>query len=192
MTNTTFPRDAREYSRIEYWDRRFVEEEEYEWCGRFSDFADLLVEALSGGGGKRGGKGGGKEGKGGGDAAPAQRVLILGSGTSRLPLDLAEASHPSSSSRAEGGEDGESLLPLLPELEEIVATDLSRVAVEKMAAKTTTMMAESTSTTKTKGGARITWEVADMLSLPFEDGSFDAVVDKGVLDALFAGFSSSG
>ena len=106
---SSVPRDTSEYSKIEYWDRRFEIEEEYEWCGRFEDFGELLVAALQGGGG--GGGSGEKK------AAAAKRVLVLGSGTSRLPFDLASE---------------ESLLGIL---EEVVATDLSAVAVEKMAAR---------------------------------------------------------
>ena len=174
---SSVPKDTRDYSRIEYWDRRFETEEEYEWCGRFEDFRGLLVAAL--------------EGK--------KRVLVLGSGTSRLPFDLAAEKEA-----------------LLPELEEVVATDLSAVAVEKMAARTLREEAEreeeeregndgdgddgdgdgdeeTAKQEKRKSKrARITWQVADMLSLPFPDASFDAVIDKGVLDALFAGFGSPG
>ena len=186
-SNDVVPKSTRDYSRIEYWDRRFETEEEYEWCGRFEDFRGLLVAAL--------------KGEGGGGASPAKRVLVLGSGTSRLPFDLAAEKEM-----------------LLPWLEEVVATDLSTVAVEKMAAKMLREEAEREGEegeeerdghgegeeetaekkgkrkTKSKSGnrARITWQVADMLSLPFPDASFDAVIDKGCLDALFAGFGSSG
>lgn len=149
-------------------------------------------------------EGGGGAGGGGARASPrpaARRVLVLGSGTSRLPLHLA----------SEGA--------LLPELEEVVATDLSAVAVEKMAARTRKEeterggggreeegggeeeedcygddgeAAKEEKKKKSKPQGRITWAVADMLSLPFPDASFDAVIDKGVLDALFAGFGSGG
>ena len=170
-SSSSVPKSTRYYSRIKYWDKRFETEEEYEWCGRFEDFRDLLVAALEGGRG---------EGGADGDGFPAaKRVLVLGSGTSRLPFDLA--------AEAEA---------LLPELEEVVATDLSGVAVEKMAARTLREGAErgeegeGKGKRKTSNRARITWEVADMLSLPFPDASFDAVVDKGVLDALFAGLGS--
>lgn len=197
-TATTVPSDTREYSRIEYWDKRFEGEDDYEWCGKFSDFADLLVEALNGGGrrgGEDGGGGGGRNADACADATaaagpPARRVLIIGSGTSRLPFDLAEASRSG----------------LLPELEEVVATDLSRVAVDKMRARAeraerAEAEAEEEQTgdkdgkgdvddeqkRKKRKGAMVTWLVADILSLPFPPNSFDAVVDKGVLDALFAG-----
>jgi hypothetical protein len=29
------------------------------------------------------------------------------------------------------------------------------------------------------------WQVADMLSLPFQDRAFDAVLEKGTMDVLF-------
>ncbi|GJP48871.1 hypothetical protein CLOM_g8145 [Closterium sp. NIES-68] len=35
------------------------------------------------------------------------------------------------------------------------------------------------------GAAGITWAVADMMALPFPDGHFDVVLEKGVLDVLF-------
>ena len=203
-SSAVVPRSTRDYSRIEYWDKRFETEEEYEWCGRYEDFRSLLVAALKGGGG---GSDGGDDGDGDkGDARPpppsppraARRVLVLGSGTSRLPFDLA----------------AERAL-LLPELEEVVATDLSAVAVGKMAARTRLREEEAErggdgemgdgdgddddgatakkqkGKGKSKARARITWQVADMLSLPFPDASFDAVIDKGVLDALFAGFGGT-
>ena len=191
------PKSTRDYSKIEYWDKRFETEEEYEWCGRFEDFRELLVAALRGGGGGGGGGGGekggdGKQGDGATQPRAAKRVLVLGSGTSRLPFDLA----------------AERRL-LLPDLEEVVATDLSAVAVEKMTAKTRREEEEEEEEEEKgkvgDGGdssdknrkpkpprAGVTWAVADMLSLPFPDASFDAVIDKGVLDALFAGFGSGG
>ena len=153
------PESTRDYSRIEYWDKRFETEEEYEWCGRYEDFRSLLVAALKGGGGD--------------GPRAARRVLVLGSGTSRLPFDLAAEEE------------------LLPGLEEVVATDLSAVAVEKMAARTLQEEAAERDDGRKKT-APISWQVADMLSLPFSDGSFDAVIDKGVLDALFAGFGGGG
>ena len=44
--------------------------------------------------------------------------------------------------------------------------------------------------TKSSGGAvqsmdSMKWQVADMLSLPFQDRAFDAVIEKGTMDVLF-------
>ena len=57
---------------------------------------------------------------------------------------------------------------------DIVSTDLSATVVERMRARA-----------QQRGlPATLTWEVADMCSLPFESSSFDAVIEKGVLDCL--------
>lgn len=55
---------------------------------------------------------------------------------------------------------------------EVVASDVSAVAVARGAAA--------------DPHPRIAWAVADVVALPFDDASFDAVVEKGVLDALAA------
>lgn len=55
---------------------------------------------------------------------------------------------------------------------DVVASDASTVAVARGEA--------------TDPHPRIAWTVADVAALPFPDGSFDAVVEKGVLDALAA------
>ena len=36
-----------------------------------------------------------------------------------------------------------------------------------------------------QGMDSLKWQVADMLSLPFQDGVFDAVIEKGTMDVLF-------
>lgn len=36
-----------------------------------------------------------------------------------------------------------------------------------------------------QGMDSLRWEVADMLSLPFPDGSFDVILEKGTMDVLF-------
>lgn len=38
---------------------------------------------------------------------------------------------------------------------------------------------------KAQGMDSLQWEVADMLSLPFADGSFDIVLEKGTMDVLY-------
>ena len=37
-----------------------------------------------------------------------------------------------------------------------------------------------------RGCTAVTWEVADAMALPFADASFDAVIEKGVLDCFMA------
>lgn len=36
-----------------------------------------------------------------------------------------------------------------------------------------------------QGMASLKWQVADMLSLPFQADAFDAVIEKGTMDVLF-------
>ena len=38
---------------------------------------------------------------------------------------------------------------------------------------------------ETLGISQLQWKVADMLALPFEDASFDIVLEKGTMDVLF-------
>ncbi|BDA44495.1 EEF1A lysine methyltransferase 4 [Coccomyxa sp. Obi] len=56
----------------------------------------------------------------------------------------------------------------------ITSVDLSPAVIDRMR----TRAAE-------KGMGSIEWRVADMLDLPFSDGSFDAVIEKGTMDVLF-------
>jgi SAM-dependent methyltransferase len=55
----------------------------------------------------------------------------------------------------------------------VTSTDISEVVIERMREKT-------------KGCEGLVWEVADMRDLKYEDGAFDAVIDKGAMDALLA------
>ncbi|GAQ87323.1 S-adenosyl-L-methionine dependent methyltransferases [Klebsormidium nitens] len=56
----------------------------------------------------------------------------------------------------------------------IVSTDISEVVVERMQQKAAS-----------NGCEGIRWQVADMLNLPFTDGQFDVVIEKGAMDVLF-------
>jgi ubiquinone/menaquinone biosynthesis C-methylase UbiE len=37
-----------------------------------------------------------------------------------------------------------------------------------------------------RGCTAVAWQVADMLALPFADGSFDIVIEKGSIDCFMA------
>jgi ubiquinone/menaquinone biosynthesis C-methylase UbiE len=56
----------------------------------------------------------------------------------------------------------------------ICSIDLSEVVIEKMRRQA-----------EDAGMGSLRWEVADMLSLPFTDTSFDVVLEKGSMDVLF-------
>ena len=84
------PTSTATYGDVAYWNSRFEEETDFEWCGRFDQFAPIARSAL----------------------ASARRILILGNGTSDLPLALA----------ADAG---------LRELKEVVVTDAATVAVDR-------------------------------------------------------------
>lgn len=56
----------------------------------------------------------------------------------------------------------------------VTSTDVSEVVVEKMRRRCAA-----------NGCAAIEWRAADMLDLPFADGGFDVVVEKGAMDVLF-------
>lgn len=55
----------------------------------------------------------------------------------------------------------------------VTATDLSPVVTERMRLKA-----------EARGAGGIAWCVEDMMALSFPDGSFDAVIEKGVFDVL--------
>ena len=59
---------AREYKTKSYWEQRFKAEAHYEWLASFAQIRHLLLPFLG---------------------PPTSRVLILGNGTSLLPLELA-------------------------------------------------------------------------------------------------------
>ena len=143
------PTSTATYGDVAYWNSRFEEETDFEWCGRYDEFSAIALAALS----------------------SARRILILGNGTSALPLALA----------ADAG---------LAELQEVVVTDAASVAVDRGRSRATADAAAVTAAAaacgRTTPPATLTWSVADAAAIPFPDASFDAVVEKGVLDALAA------
>jgi len=76
------------YTTHEYWERRFAEEESYEWLAAYRDVASVVRAAVP---------------------DKAARVLLVGTGNSSLPMDLAD--------------DGYS---------RVVATDYSAVVIQRM------------------------------------------------------------
>jgi hypothetical protein len=61
-------------------------------------------------------------------------------------------------------------------LRNICSTDASATVVERMRERAA----------RADGCGCITWAVADMLALPFDDGAFDVVVEKGTIDCFMA------
>ncbi|CAE7546243.1 CSKMT [Symbiodinium necroappetens] len=89
------------------------------------------------------------------DTHSARRVLDLGCGTSRLPVQLAHA-RPA------------------PRL--VVGCDASAAAIARQ--RGTVMQS------RTPGQSRLLFVVADAARLPFRNGYFDLIIEKGFLDAL--------
>eukprot|EP00249_Psilotum_nudum_P002702 c15824_g1_i1 orf=453-1184(-) len=123
------PHDASIYQHSGYWDRRFEEEEYYEWYKDYSHFRHLIL----------------------GNVRISDRVLELGCGNSLMSWEMSK--------------DG---------ISEITCTDLSAVAIERMQNRLASM-----------GCQGINFVVVDMLDLPFEDSTFDVVIEKGAMDVLF-------
>jgi SAM-dependent methyltransferase len=126
------PANSVRFTQQSYWDARFTTETEHEWLCAWPALRSLVLPYLR----------------------PASRVLVIGNGSSRLPVDLS----------------------LEPAVASVLSTDYSLPAVD---------------------GARARWAaaapnvefcVADMLALEALSwrAPFDAVVDKGALDALLA------
>ena len=129
------------------------------------------------------------------ESGAAKRVLVWVPGTSRLPFDLAaEKEHCSTRTgggrrhrplRGGGGEDGS----------EDAEGGRRRSGERRRRRKKRRRRRQSAKKNAERPNKprkpRVTWAVADMLSLPFPDHSFDAVIDKGVLDALFRRLSGA-
>ena len=49
-----------------------------------------------------------------------------------------------------------------------------------------TVIARMRELAASRGCTMVSWQVADMLALPFADGSFDVVVEKGSIDCFMA------
>ena len=102
------------------------------------------------------------------DDGRAPRVVHPGSGNSLLPLHLRDVALPGS---------------------DHVVLDVSPVALEEI--RRTAIDRDRDAPSRPDRGGSVEYALADILEppLPYPDGSFDAWVDKGLLDALF---SSSG
>jgi 2-polyprenyl-3-methyl-5-hydroxy-6-metoxy-1,4-benzoquinol methylase len=61
-----FPKKNESYKLKEYWDERFAEEDNFEWCKSYCDFKHLMIQHVR----------------------KNDRILMLGCGTSRLSEDL--------------------------------------------------------------------------------------------------------
>jgi hypothetical protein len=123
------------YSSQHYWEQRFATETHYEWLCTFSDIAPLLAPFL-------------------GSSSP-QTYLVLGTGTSSLPADLA-AAYPSAS---------------------VLATDYSTVLIEALQRQPV-----ASSNLAYAYADMLRLEALAAACPAF--GSLDAVFDKGALDAL--------
>lgn len=135
------------YAAREYWDVRFKTETAHEWLCTWPQLRELLLPYLVGLGEEA------VECRDG-ETQDNRSVLILGNGSSSLPLELAREGR----------------------FARIIASDFSEVVTASMAAR--------------HGAAepRVSWRVADMLALPPPgEERFDAVLDKGGLDALLVG-----
>ena len=64
---------------------------------------------------------------------------------------------------------------MLSGLRNVCSTDASPTVVQRMRE-----LAAS------RGCTAVQWQIADMLALPCADGSFDVVVEKGVIDCFMA------
>jgi SAM-dependent methyltransferase len=124
------------YATLNYWEERFTTEDSYEWLCSFDVLAPLVAPFLR--------------------ATPHPRVLVLGNGTSALPLELA-AAHPAAT---------------------VVATDFSPLAVAKMRAAFVHSPAVTAALADMLDLARAPGLAAE--------APFDVVIDKGALDALLA------
>jgi len=62
-------KESGNYSKREYWEERFAQEEEFDWLGKLSDFEHLL------------------------NLSPNSTVLVLGCGNSKLSTELRNKGH---------------------------------------------------------------------------------------------------
>lgn len=154
---------SRQYTEKTYWDTRFAGEEAYEWLAGWSAIAPLITAYIPV------------------EDRAHTRVLLVGNGTSRLPLDLAQAGF-----RA------------------VTATDYSALCVDRMRARcaeepcagsVTWAVADMTALLASdgvegEGGA----EGLEAGGAPggadgcvrFSPASFDVVIDKAAMDAILA------
>jgi hypothetical protein len=129
------------YARRDYWEHRFESESSYEWLCDWASLRGQLLPLF----------------------CNAARVLVLGNGTSRLPLDIA--------TEVLGAR--------------VLSSDYSSVATANM------RKLWSPENTNDEAAARVEWCEADMLALEDseavrENAPFDIIIDKGALDAVLA------
>jgi hypothetical protein len=112
------------------------------------------------------------------ECKPQDRILVVGCGNSAMSEGMARASHVApcacalaDNTRAAARAD----MYRASRLTNIVSTDASPTVVTRMRERAAA-----------SGCAGITWQVADMLALPFEDGAFDVVIEKGSIDCFLA------
>lgn len=151
------------YTQKEYWEMRFGKEDGYEWLASFPDIASIVEQFVH----------------------KTDKILLVGCGNSRLPVDMAEAGY-----------------------QNIVATDYSETVIDRMKSRyghagpstSTAGLDPQVASARAAGGShdctqathgnevasRITWEVQDMTCLTYPDGYFDAVIDKAAMDAIIA------
>jgi EEF1A lysine methyltransferase 4 len=117
----------RRFKEREYWEERFVEEEEYDWLCRYQDVASNIHRLVD----------------------RQMKILVIGCGNSTFSSDLYDDGY-----------------------HDITSIDFSAIVIDKMREKHHQMRPE------------MSWEVMDMTDMSFDDKIFDAVIDKGAMDAL--------
>jgi hypothetical protein len=187
MSTSTEPEDVREYATVEYWDRRYRSEPSYDWfasaygetLARILDvlwvrFVDSRLRPGETAAATAAAAAGSEAA-----ALPTVRVLHLGTGNSRLVHDLAAAWYARRAERGLAGDDGSGGAGL-----EQVAIDYSSVVVEAMR-----------SGAQPAAGPPVRWLQEDCRALSpsvtqaaggAPAARFDAVIDKGTMDALQA------
>ncbi|CAG7733068.1 unnamed protein product [Allacma fusca] len=74
MSSTDFiPEENEDYGNVEYWNSRFAIEENYEWCKGYASFQGLFNQYVP----------------------KTDKILIVGNGSSNLPIDLYNDSYDS-------------------------------------------------------------------------------------------------
>lgn len=145
------PAGSAKYTTRAYWDKRFASETRYEWLAGYDSIADLISQYIG----------------------RSARVLLLGNGSSRLPLDMAAAGYA-----------------------RVVATDYSvpavrngRAAAAAAGATVRWAVADMLALAAAPGERGAGADDADVDSdapVRFAPASFDAVVDKAAMDAILA------
>lgn len=158
------PDDESKYRSAKYWDDRYkADDATFEWFADYAKFSGFLRE----------------------NVPAAGRVLHPGAGTSALSREMADDGYGDvtvslrlrgvwgTPGRAAGGR--AQVCSLSHPAPQFVNTDVSPVAVELMRGR------------EPAGAAAHEWAVDDALHSQYADGSFDAIVDKGLLDGLMCG-----